>query len=76
VSNILSYASSSEQALLAQVMLHEQLFRKISYTWRNSDFFNNIGATSPFTMASAKVGFPPRPCEKVIVANHNAISCH
>ena len=24
------------------VTLHEQLFYKISYTWQNSDFFNNI----------------------------------
>src|SRR5262249_40000044 len=35
-------------------MSHEQLFRKISYTWRNSDFFNNIGGFLPFPICMAR----------------------
>jgi hypothetical protein len=26
----------------------ESFFRQVSYTWRNSDFFNNIGFWQPF----------------------------
>jgi hypothetical protein len=29
--------------------MHELLFHKISYTWRNADFFNNIHPIEPFT---------------------------
>jgi hypothetical protein len=35
-------------------MLHEKLFHKIIYTWRNSDFFNTIVPKLPLARVCAR----------------------
>ena len=57
MSNILSYTISSEHECFEQVMLYEHLFLIISYTWRNSYFFNNIGVLRPLPWAPAEVAY-------------------
>jgi len=57
MSNILSYTISSEHECFEQVMLYEHLFLIISYTWRNSYFFNNIGALPSVAPMPARFSF-------------------
>jgi len=62
MSNILSYTISSEHECFEQAMLYEHIFLIISYTWRNSYFFNNIGrveavAHSARSISSWRTGF-------------------